>query len=52
MFYLRKFHTKDLGNLKYFLSIENLVIHYEVSVYFRKYLIDLLNNIELLGCNL
>ncbi|GAV58961.1 LOW QUALITY PROTEIN: Pkinase domain-containing protein/LRR_1 domain-containing protein/RVT_2 domain-containing protein/LRR_8 domain-containing protein, partial [Cephalotus follicularis] len=45
----QKFQTKDLGRLKYFLGIEVATSHKGISLSQRKYIIDLLEEIGMLG---
>ena len=45
-----KFEIKNLGALKYFLGIEIVRSKYEIFISQRKYSLDLLQEISLLGC--
>jgi hypothetical protein len=46
----KEFEVKDLGQLQYFLSIEIARSPKEIVLSQRKYVLDLLNEIEMLGC--
>ena len=47
-----EFELKDLGNLKYFLGIEVAKSAQEISLCQRKYVIDLLTEMDMLDCKL
>ncbi|RVW54645.1 Retrovirus-related Pol polyprotein from transposon RE1 [Vitis vinifera] len=49
-FLAAEFEIKDLGNLKYFLGMEIARSRKGISVSQRKYVLDLLKEIEMLGC--
>ena len=44
------FQTKDLGKLKYFLGIEIAQSNSDVVMYQRKYVLDILEEIDMLDC--
>ena len=46
----KEFEIKDLGNLKYFLGMEIARSKKGIAVSQRKYVLDLLNETEMLGC--
>ena len=46
----KEFEIKDLGALKYFLGIEVARSKYEIFISWRKYVIDLLQETDMLGC--
>ena len=46
----QKFEIKDLGQLKYFLGMEIARSHKGISISQRKYTLDLLKEIGMLGC--
>ena len=46
----KEFEIKDLGNLRYFLGIEVARSKRGIYVTQRKYILDLLNEIMMLGC--
>ena len=46
------FHTKDLGKLKYFLGIEIAQSNSGVVMSQREYVLDILEEIGMLDCNL
>lgn len=49
-FLTKEFEIKDLGNLKYFLGMEIARSKKGIAVSQRKYVLDLLNETEMLGC--
>jgi hypothetical protein len=49
LFLQQKFHTKDLGKLKYFLGIEVARSRKGINLSQRKYVLDLLEEIGFLG---
>ncbi|KAL3512095.1 hypothetical protein ACH5RR_024812 [Cinchona calisaya] len=49
-FLAKEFEIKDLGNLKYFLGMEIARSKREISISQRKYVLDLLKEIGMLGC--
>ena len=49
-FLQKKFNTKDLGPLKYFLGIEIARSSHGIALLQRKYILDLLSETRLLGC--
>ena len=48
-FFRGQFHTKDLGMLKYFLGVEVMRSKREIFLSQRKYVLDLLSEIEKLA---
>ncbi|XP_028098765.1 uncharacterized protein LOC114298404 [Camellia sinensis] len=48
-FLFQQFHIKDLGNRKYFLGIEGSQSKKGIFISLRKYALDILNDVELLG---
>ena len=49
-FLTKKFEIKDFGNLKYFLGIEIAQSKKNIAILQRKYVLDLVNEIGMLGC--
>jgi hypothetical protein len=47
----KEFEVKDLGNLKYFLGIEVARTEKGISLYQRKYTLDLLSDMGMMGCH-